>query len=48
MVQVSHTNDCFVQILGLLSVRVTELIEHRVQGFWIRTIQDEMLKKPGK
>ncbi|TNN53624.1 hypothetical protein EYF80_036198 [Liparis tanakae] len=44
--QASHTNDCFVQILGLLPVGVTELVQHRVQGFGIRTVQDEMLQEP--
>lgn len=48
MLQASHTDDGFVQILRLLPVRVTELTENRVQGFWIRTIQDEMLQEPGK
>lgn len=41
-----HTNDCLVQILRLLSVWVAELIEHSVQGFWIRTIEDEVLQEP--
>lgn len=48
MLQASHTNHCFVQILGLFSVWVTELNEHRLQSFWIRTIQDKVLQESGK
>lgn len=46
--QASRTNDCSVQVLGLLSVLVSELIEHHVHSFWIRTVQDEMLQQPAK
>lgn len=48
VVLMSHTSDGFVQVLGLLSVLVIELTEHSIQGIWIRTIQDEMLQKPGE
>lgn len=44
----SHTDHSFIQILGMLPVRVSELFQHQLQGCWIRPVQNEVLQEPGK
>lgn len=48
VLEASHTNHGFIQILGLLPVGVSELTDHWLQGFWVRPVQYEVLQESGK